>query len=70
MASAQDGEGQSQYDKIIHIRQGTPVPVDGLPLWIFNRDRGTLPDMYDFIILQLPFTISSRSRTTEGNEAI
>ena len=29
MALAQDGEGQSQYDKIIHIRQGTPVPIEG-----------------------------------------
>ena len=44
MASAQDGEGQSQYDKIIHIRQGTSVPIEGrgliacgcgLLLWIF-----------------------------------
>ena len=29
MASARDGEGQSQYDEIIHIRQGTPVPIEG-----------------------------------------
>ena len=28
MASAGDGEGQSQYDEIIHIRQGTPVPIE------------------------------------------
>ena len=28
-----------------------------------NRDRGTLPDMYDFIILWLPFTILNQSRT-------
>ena len=32
-ASARDGEGQSQYDEIIRIRQGTPVPIEkrGLP---------------------------------------
>ena len=28
-ALARDGEGQSQYDKIIHITQGTPVPIEG-----------------------------------------
>ena len=29
MALARDGEGQSQYyDKIIHIRQGTSVPIE------------------------------------------
>ena len=33
MALARDGGGQSQYDKIIHTRQGTPVPIEekGLP---------------------------------------
>ena len=29
MALVQDGEGQLQYDEIIHIRQGTPVPIVG-----------------------------------------
>ena len=29
MALARDGEGQSQYDKIIHTRQGIPVPIEG-----------------------------------------
>ena len=29
MALARDGGGQPQYDKIIHIRQGTPVPIEG-----------------------------------------
>ena len=30
MASARNGEGQSQYDIIIHIRQDTPVPIEGV----------------------------------------
>ena len=29
MTSACDGGGQSQYDKTVHIRQGTPVPIEG-----------------------------------------
>ena len=29
MALARDGEGQSQYDKVIHVRQDTPVPIEG-----------------------------------------
>ena len=35
MALAQDGRGQSQYDEIIHNRQGIPVKRAACgPLWI------------------------------------
>ena len=36
-----DGEGQLQYDRIIHIRQGTSIPVkEGAASWTVSNSSG------------------------------